>query len=98
VNQNGASANSRYPAAAAIRCPERTSRTRAGRIHTQWCAQEIGETSSPVVPVTAVAPSQSCLLARMAAAVRPITANAAGMMIHQAPICPCPSAIRIAVP
>ena len=94
--QNGATANSRYPAAAATRCPARTSSTSAGRIHTQWCAQEIGETSSPVAPVIAVAPSQSCRRARAAAAASPATASTKGTRIHQEPMCACPPAIRIA--
>ena len=96
VYQNGAAANSRYPAAAATRCLSRTSTASAGSTHTQWCAQEIGETSSPVVPVTAVAPSQSCRRARTAATVSPIAANTTETITHQAPMCPCPPAIRTA--
>src|SRR5690242_2765120 len=57
----------------------------------------MGETSSPVVPVTAVAASQSCRRAEMAAVARPIAANATGTAIHQPPMCPCPDAILIAV-
>jgi hypothetical protein len=100
VHHIGAATKSRYPQAARTRppVPSRASTTRAGMIHTQWCVQEIGETRSPVTPVTAAAPSQSSSLTSAAATVRPRTPIVSGTSGYQTPACvPCPK-IRSAAP
>jgi len=56
----------------------------------------MGETSSPVAPVTAVAPSQSARRTSIAATASPMTAKASETATHHQPTWAWPPAIRIA--
>jgi hypothetical protein len=67
-------------------------------IHTQWWLQEMGDTSSPVMPVAAAPPSQSPRRAAAAAVASPTTPTVTGRTRYQPGTWASPPAIRLAAP